>query len=153
MRKRKIRLRVGDILKIDLGDGFFSFARVLREPMIAFYGLRVESIPDIETILSTPILFKVPVMNYAVTSGQWEVIGSRPLEPDLLTITYFWKYDVIAEKYSISNDVDDKEVPATKEECQGLERAAVWEPENVEDRLRDHFAGVPNIWVESLKLK
>ena len=40
---------------------------------------------------------------------------------------------------------------AIAEECVGLERAAVWEPEHVEDRLRDHFAGRSNRWVESLK--
>jgi len=42
---------------------------------------------------------------------------------------------------------------ASRAECEGLERCAVWEPEHVEDRLRDHFAGKPNVWVESLRLK
>jgi hypothetical protein len=41
---------------------------------------------------------------------------------------------------------------ATRAECVGLERCAVWAPEHVEDRLRDHFRGRPNKWVESLAL-
>lgn len=45
------------------------------------------------------------------------------------------------------------ENPATPEECAVLERAAVWDPGHVEDRLRDHFAGQSNKWVESLRLK
>jgi len=35
----------------------------------------------------------------------------------------------------------------------GLERAAVWGPSHVEDRLRDHYAGRKNKWVESLRIK
>lgn len=152
MRKRKVRLNVGDILKIDLGDGFFSFARVLHNPMIAFYGIRTKSTPDIEAIISAPVIFKIAVMNYAVTSGRWLIIGSRPLEEELHAPIHFFKQDIISKKYSIYTD-NNVEIPATKEECIRLERAAVWDPEHVEDRLRDHFAGVPNIWVESLKLK
>jgi hypothetical protein len=42
---------------------------------------------------------------------------------------------------------------ATRAACAGLERAEVWDPEHVEDRLRDHRAGRANKWVESLALK
>jgi len=41
----------------------------------------------------------------------------------------------------------------TRKESQGLEAAAVWEPEHIEDRLRDHFDGKPNKWLESLRIK
>ncbi len=41
--------------------------------------------------------------------------------------------------------------PATREQCLGLERASVWEPEHVEDRLRAHYAGNLNHVVELLK--
>ena len=43
--------------------------------------------------------------------------------------------------------------PATREQCLGLERAAVWEPENIESRLADHYAGRPNAWADSLRLQ
>ena len=42
---------------------------------------------------------------------------------------------------------------ATREQCEGLECAAVWEAEHVEDRLRDYFDGKPNTWVEQLAIK
>lgn len=38
------------------------------------------------------------------------------------------------------------EDPATRAQCAGLERTAVWDPEHLEDRLRDHRAGRPNRW-------
>ena len=43
--------------------------------------------------------------------------------------------------------------PATKEECIGLECAAVWDPTHAEDRIRDHYLGRKNKWLESLKIK
>lgn len=42
---------------------------------------------------------------------------------------------------------------ATRAQCAGLERSAVWDAEHVEDRLRDRRAGRLNKWAESLALK
>lgn len=42
---------------------------------------------------------------------------------------------------------------ATREECEGLEICAVWEAHAVEERIIDHYNGVPNFWVESMKIK
>jgi hypothetical protein len=44
------------------------------------------------------------------------------------------------------------EIPASLEECEYLEVAAVWDGHHVEDRLRDHFDGRPSEWVESMRL-
>ena len=55
------------------------------------------------------------------------------------------------EKFSIYED--GKIRSASKEECLGLERAAVWEPSHVEERIVDYYAGRKNQWLESLKLK
>jgi hypothetical protein len=43
--------------------------------------------------------------------------------------------------------------PSKKEDCIGLERAAVWEASHVEDRILDHFEGRENKWVKSLQIK
>jgi hypothetical protein len=133
MRKQKVRRRPGDVVAIPLGDGHYGFARVLKDVM-AFYHVKSDSILPIAEIVSRPILFKIWVMDHAVTSGRWPV-----------------KWDDIAKKLYITYD-GSQEIPATRSECEGLERAAVWEPEHVESRLRDHFAGRKNIWVDSLRL-
>ncbi|GAA3970749.1 immunity 26/phosphotriesterase HocA family protein [Allohahella marinimesophila] len=150
MEKNKKRI-VGDIVKIELEDKSYCFGRVLREPLMAFYDLKTPSIPDVEHILHRPILFKLAVMNSAVTSGRWKVIANSQLEEELTHPVSFFKQDPITKAVCLY--VDDKEIAASKEECKNLERAAVWSAEHVEDRLRDHFLGVKNSWVESLKLK
>ena len=151
MSEKKIALNVGDIVKIDLENGTFCFGRVLEEPLLAFYDLNVTDDPSLEEIVSSPILFKVWVMNHAITSGRWPVIGSLPLDEDLQQPVKFFKQDPISKELCIY--INAEEIPASLAECDGLERAAVWNPEHVEDRLRDHYAGVPNQWVESLKIK
>ncbi len=151
MPPRRARRKVGDILKIDLGDGTFSFGRVLPEPLVAFYDSRSSIEPEIEEILSAKIAFKIWVMNLAITSGRWAVIGSLPLEEHLKAPPMFFKQDPVNGELTVYHLA--VETPATREECEGLERAAVWSPEHVEDRLRDFYAKAPNRWVESLQLR
>lgn len=140
----------GDVVRIDLGGGWRAYARVLREPLLAFYDLKTNQDPAIEAIVSSPIAFKIWVMNSAITSGRWSVIGHDDLagtEPQ----EWFCKEDPLSGR--LSKYSEGEEVTTTFEECSTLERAAVWEAEHVEDRLRDHFKGRPNKWVDSLRLK
>jgi hypothetical protein len=140
----------GDVVLIDLGDGASAFARVLEEPLMAFYGARYEGAPRLNETVVAPVIFKVCVMNHAVTSGRWRVVGHVPLTEDLLDPPVFFKQDPVTGLLSTTTDGSD-ESPASLEEVVNLERAAVWDPEHVEDRLRDHFAGRTNKWVESLR--
>jgi len=149
MAKKKLARQVGDVIKIDLGDGLYCFGRVLDEPLIAFYDTKTTEIPDIQTLVALPILFKVWVMIDAVTSGRWPVIGNVPLDSNLKIAPKFFKQDPISKSFSIY--YKGKETPASLSECEKLERAAVWDPSHVEDRLNDYYAGMSNQWVESLK--
>ena len=151
MAKKKIPLQVGDIVQINLENGLYCFGRVLNEPLMAFYDLKSEPLPDVGEIVLSPVLFKILVMNYAVTSGRWIIVGNWPLDSELMIAPKFFNQDAINKEFCIYHK--DKETLATREECEGLERAAVWDPSHVEDRLRDYYAGIPNQWVESLKPK
>lgn len=148
-QSKRIRRRVGDIVKIPLAENSYCFGRVLQEPLMAFYDLLVSTVPDIGRISSSPILFKVWVMNKAITSGRWPVIGNADLDKEITSVPEFFKQDPVSKAFSKYSD--GKEKPATQSDCIGLERAAVWEAEHIEDRLRDYYAGRKNKWVESLK--
>lgn len=146
MTKRiRIRRKVGDIVKIELGDGVSAFARVLLEPLMAFYAITDRNAPSLDEIVKAPVLFKIWVMNNAVTSGRWPVIGNVPLGESMLVEQTFFKVDPLTKEYSLYRNGED--IPAKREDCIGLERAAIWSAAHVEDRLRDYFAGVPNKWV------
>jgi hypothetical protein len=149
---KRQRRRAGDVVRIDLGAGFHTYARVLLDASFAFYDCRRVGEASLPEILASQILFRIAVMNHAVKTGRWPVIGHEPLKGEMLTLPPKFIQDPIDETtFSIyQNGV----IPAaTREQCRGLERASVWEPEHVEDRLRAHYAGNVNHIVELLKLR
>lgn len=149
------RLKEGALVKIDLGDGYFGFGRVLNRSELAFYDLRsdLEHPVNLEDIYAAPVAFIVAVMNTAVKSGRWQIIDKRPLEDKFLLPRKYFISDTLTGKLSIYLNTDGSIRPANRTECAGLECAAVWEAEHIEDRLKDHFSGRKNIWVEQLKLR
>jgi hypothetical protein len=151
-KTRKQKRAIGDIVTVNLGDGFHTYARTLEEGMFVFYDCRVKEELPIDQGISCPILFQVPVMDYAVTRGHWKVVGTAPLDDALKNPPPRFMQDALRPNmFSIYEK--GKIRPAAKEECIGLERAAVWDPDHVEDRLRDHYAGRKNKWVESMRMK
>lgn len=159
MKTAKPRRLEGQVVRIDLKDGTQAFGRVLEEPLFAFYDklYRQSENPEVEEICSLPIAFKIWVMNYSITRGVWNVIGRVPLTPDLREPPKFFKQDEISGALSIYQAAPELaphyERPASLAEVDGLECAAIWDPEHVEDRLRDHFSGRPNKWIQQLKVR
>ena len=153
------RLRGGLIVKVPLGTQSVAYGLTLKEPLIAFFEKEFpeSSRPKPNEILDLPVLFILMVMNYAVTSGRWPIIYKVKIPQSLAKVPAFFKKDSRIGNLSIYQEVPELaplyERPASHAECIGLERAAVWDPEHVEDRLRDRFAGRPNRWVEALKLE
>ncbi|NML34256.1 immunity 26/phosphotriesterase HocA family protein [Paraburkholderia antibiotica] len=150
MAKVRGRGKVGDVVKIDLGNGRFGYGRVLPEPLMAFYDLQSTEAMKADVVTGSSVLFMIGVMYRAIKSDRWEVVGNIPLEEPLKAEPRFFVYDMLAKRFSIYHG--GKITPSSREDCIGLESAAGWEAEHIEDRLCDHFAGVPNKWVESLKL-
>ncbi len=150
MAKKQKRV-VGAFVKIPLSNTEHGYARILEGSLFAFYDVKTDKDLPLPEVQFKPILFKIWVMRSAVTSGRWKIVGTTPLEENLKVEPHFFKIDPLNKKLSIY--FHDKESPATVEECRGLECAAVWSAEHVEDRLRDYYAGQPNKWVESMKIK
>lgn len=141
----------GDIIEVPLPGGFYAYARVLKNPLMGFYALRSSTPASREEILNAPILFKVWVMNSALTSGRWKIVGHAALEEEHKVSPCFFKQDAISKKLSLYRE--GIEQPATFDECKDLERAAVWSAEHVESRLDDELSGRANKWKESLRPK
>jgi Immunity protein 26 len=151
MEKRHKR-RVGDVVEIDLGDGFHAYARILNEASFAVYDCRCDTELPLAEILKRPVLFRLAVMDWAVKKGRWKVIGGSPLEGCFSILPPKFIQDPIdKDRFSIYEHGLIR--PASREECAGIERTAVWDPSHVEDRIRDHFAGRSNKWVESLSIR
>jgi Immunity protein 26 len=149
---KRQRRKPGNILAIPATDGSLYFGRELNKGVVACYDLRSDVVVKPELVLGSPVLFSVPVMNYAITKGRWPVIGWASLEPALAKPIDFFMQDMYTGEFSIYKE-NGEIIPATRSEIEGLECEAAWEPEHIEDRLRDHYAGQKNIWLESLRPK
>jgi hypothetical protein len=158
-RTKRVRRTEGSVVKIALGGNKIAYGLVLREPLVAIFDRLFAEGDDVQPseLLRIPIAFILMVMNSAVTSGGWPVVGHVCIPDELRQPPAFCKQDPIDGKLSIYQELGDLapsyERPATLEECEGLEAAAVWGPGHVEDLLRDHFAGRPNIWAKSLRIR
>lgn len=145
----KQRRKIGDVIEIDLGDQTHVYGQVLADASYAIFDSRSAEPQAIGSVVRRPILFFIAVMDHAVKSGRWRVIGNLPLdEKDAYPTPTFMQDRFDKTRFQIYER--GKIRPSTRAECVGLERAAVWEPEQVEDRIRDYYAGKRNRWLESL---
>jgi hypothetical protein len=133
----------------------------LLGPSVEFYdrtGTAGESV-DLVDVVASRVAFTIWVMKYAFRrNGGWELLDVVPLtDRERSAIDRRAKQDALSGALTIywSDHMTGTsgEIPARASECEGLEVAAIWDPEHVEDRLRDHFDGRPNLWVESIRLK
>jgi hypothetical protein len=150
-RTKAKRRTIGDIVKIPLGQGTHAYARVLAEATFAFYDSLATEELALERVVKMPILFFVAVMNHAIKTGRWPIVGHLPLEDGLRAPPKFIQDPLNLNSFSIYEHGQIR--PASRSEVVGLERESVWEPEHVEDRLRDHYAGRKNKFVELEKLR
>jgi Immunity protein 26 len=151
VKTKSQRRRTGDIVKIPLEDGTHTYARVLPDASLAFYDSRGTEDIEVSRIVTLPILFFAAVMYRAITRGRWPVVGHVLRDDGLRAPPKFIQDPLDARKFSIYEDGQIR--PASRQECLGLECAAVWTPEQIEERLLDHYAGRTNEQLESLKIK
>lgn len=141
--------RRGAIYKITLGTKH-SYAVALHPPLFAFFDVLTDVEMSPSEIEEKELLFSVWVMAYAVRKGGWVKVGFTD-KFDATPEARFFKQDLISGRLTAYRDADGHESPIDFDTAAKMEAAAVWDPEHIEDRLRDHFAGRPNKWVESLR--
>lgn len=150
----------GRVVRIDLGDGRCAYGRRLNGPSVEFYD-RVDAYGesvDLLDLVASRVAFTVRVMDPAFRRpGGWELLDVVPLSAsEHAEGGHRAKKDPISGECSIywTDAVSGNfgEIPASPEECENLQVAAVWDAQHVEDRLRDHLDGRPNEWVESMRL-
>jgi hypothetical protein len=147
----------GAVVKSDLRDGRMAYGRQLEGVEVEFFDLAVEAeLTDVQVLRSTPVAFRLWVMDRAFRRNHWPRVGALPLaDSETGREQRYFRQDALSGELFIYTSRpatgESHETPATGEELRGLECAAVWGPEHVEDRLRDHFDGRPNGWEQSLR--
>lgn len=151
---KRQKLEMGAFIRIPLDSETHTFGRILKSPFVAVYDCQSkDESAHGEQIAASPVLFVVAVMDRAVKTGRWQIIDRIPLEESEIRIPDQFMQDRFNPLKCRIIDSSGTSREATIEECEGLEPAAVWEAEHVEQRIRDHYAGRKNVYVESMKLK
>ena len=89
-----------------------------------------------------------------ISTGLWLKVGKLPIREDLKILPMQCIQNGLDDTiFRLYNPNTGEMTKATREECEGLEKCAVWEVHAVEERTIDHYNGVPIFWVESLKIK
>lgn len=156
MKLKAKKDNIGNIIKIKLDENTSGVARVIGDSFIEFYDiLLADAQSDINLTMldNSKVIFTLSVHKSWVKNPGWELTGTdtdnipRPPRQFMQNIANANDIKIVDPSGGI--------IPTTKEEVlsEGLERVAVWEVNHIEDRLRDYFAGKPNIWLEHLKIK
>ena len=152
---KRQRITVGSILEINIDNEYYVYAQILGHACCAFFDFRsTKRLNDFLLLLDARVLFVIAVYNDAVNQGHWLKVSKMEIGSDLNILPMAFIEDPFKyNSYELYNPNTGEITPAKKEDCIGLERAAVWEPEHVESRIRDYYNGISNIYVEEMKLK
>ena len=151
----KQRITEGAVLEINIGGEYFVYAQILSKGLgYVFFDFKSnEKLKDLNILLNSNVLFILMVYNDIINNGVWTKVGKLPIRFDLLIQPMKFIQDPMEPKrFEIYNPNSGKIYKALREECEGLERAAVWEASHVEERIRDYYLGVANFWVDQLKI-
>lgn len=149
---KRQRWKPGAFIEIPIDSDMHTYGRLLKHPFIAVYDHTSEQSDCVEEIANQPVLFVIPVMDRAIKNGRWKIIGVAPCHSEIPIPEQFMQ-DILNPNNCQIIDYLGNIRDATIEECEGMERAAVWDAKHVEERIRDHYAGRKNAYLESMKLK
>ena len=86
-----------------------------------------------------------------LTSGGWKKVGCFEPREELAGDIPAFIWNKLNDTFEILSRLDGSIRPATYDECKNLEQAAVWYPEHIEDRIRDHYRGERCVWLENME--
>ncbi|MGP3923606.1 hypothetical protein [Streptomyces sp. 8N616] len=150
-----VRFTVGGVLEIPLSGGRVAYGEMLAtRPYLAFFaGGPATGEKGAQEALQHEPLFIVAVHKSAYSQGRWGSFVHRAPKDELPAVPEFFRQNAMNLADCQITDALGNTRPATPQQCVHLERSAVWEAEHIESRLEDHYAGRPNAFVESLRVK
>jgi len=149
------RITEGSILEININDKYYCYAQILKNANYAFFNYKSEKkLKDFSCLTKAPILFVVAVYKSIITKGRWIKVGKMTIREELKVLPMKFIQDSLdPQRFKIYDPNTGEIKKSTRNECVGLECAAVWEAEHVEDRIADFYEDKPNKWVEQLSIK
>ncbi|WP_281322743.1 Imm26 family immunity protein [Flavobacterium aestivum] len=155
MNKRQ-KITTGSILEINIENKYYVYAQILSNgDGIVFFDYKSPSpLKDFSILENKPVLFIITVYNDVITKGHWLKVGKLGIRKEFEILPLKFIQDAQhPDRFEFYNPNTGDITPTTKDKIKGLERAAVWDANHVEDRIRSHYEGTTSIWMkEDLEL-
>lgn len=149
---KKQRRTIGAMVEIDLKNGNYCYAQILNDGLVFFDLKTTKRLTNLDVLLECPVLFFLSVYRDVISQGRWLKVGKLPIRKEFEVLPMkFIQDNLNPDRFELYNPNTGDITKTTKDKIIGLERAAVWEADHVEDRLRDHYEGKLNVWLEQLK--
>jgi len=148
---KRQRWSVGAVVRIDLGGLGVAYGQMLQEPEYALFAAASPS-ASLTEIVASPVLFRLWVSRRAHATGRWAKLGTAPVSVALAAPVLRFNQDPLDPGHIVLGYDGVSGRASTAEQCHGFERAAVWEPEHVEERLGSGRRGQESEWVRRLSV-
>lgn len=140
----------GDVFAIPLSNGKYGFGQVCKEGgSCAYFDLQSDDFLPVETIIKSPVAFRVATVIGAAKKGGWLKLGNSPLEGSLNELASYRNQPVCSNQLYLVKG--NNFIPATYDEVKDLESLSTWNESQVVERLLNHFEGRPDPMTERLK--
>ncbi|MFI8685751.1 Imm26 family immunity protein [Rossellomorea sp. NPDC077527] len=140
IRRRKVKVKVGDIFSIKIDENRFCYGQVHSKgefcDFIIIFDLISNEHPPVKTLPNKPVIFLVSTVLTRIEDGLWEVLGNQSI-PEI----YFPKYkEETDEGYQLIDYLGSviDEHPR-KTELDALKELNSWSPISIENALRAKF--------------
>ena len=148
---KRQRWSVGSVVRIELEGLGVAYGQMLQEPEYAFFAA-ISPSASLTEIVASPVLFRLWVSRRAHAAGRWAKLGTAPIAPTLAEPVLRFNQDPLDPSRIVLGYDGVSGRVSTAEQCRGFERAAVWEPEHVEERLESERLGQESAWARQLSL-
>jgi len=142
----------GDIFKIPLNDGSHAYAQWLSDDTARIFKAACKTDVEIDEIIKLPVAFRVCV--YKDTPGRygWVKIGKASIPNEYSEPQRYATKEIGTGELSIWDMAKDKEIPATRDDVQGLETLAVWAHPHIVERLEAELDGRESKYLKSISV-
>ncbi len=131
----RIRRRVGDIVQIPLPNGLFAAGRLYKEASIAISAKLFQQPVSLTDVKPTSVAFVTACFDTAITDGSWPIIGRIPFDndEDAWAPPRYVEDIIKAGTYRIYHKGQMR--AATSAEVRGLEKAEMYKPDQLVERI------------------
>ena len=143
-RKRaKIRLKVGDLFEVPLGDGRFGFGHILRANFVGFYAVESRERMPIDEIIKQPVAFRIVCLTDMIENGTWPILGNVTPPAPMNATMRVWRTDALGKRFGYEWRADGatEEVAVNREFVRGIEKKKIWDSRTVPRRLNAFLRG------------